>query len=580
MSGVKAESADNIAEAKKCSPWYQAAAGSAVVGCVFSLIVAGLLIENHLHIKILDPVRSERLEMMKLQVIEQPDGERLLPEIRRLDLQIRRSRITRQQFSRRGGYLLAGGLVVLFVGLKSAAVFRKRAPAPGPPGDVRARQVREALLARRAVMLGLCVLGAAGLILTIKAGVDFGKAQTAGSSYPGAEEIRKNWHRFRGPGGLGISAHENVPLRFSGKTGEGILWKKPVPLPGNNSPILWEGRVFLSGADEKSRQVYCFDADSGELLWMGEVGAVGGSLGKAVEVMNDTGYAAPTMVTDGRRACAIFATGDIGCFDFDGKKIWQRNLGVPESAYGYASSLEMYRNLVLVQYDQGVAEDEKSRMLALDGFTGQPVWEVKRPVPNSWTSPIVVEIADKPQLITCGEPWVIACEPGGGREIWRAKCVGGDVAPSPIYAGGFVFAIEPYDKLVAIRPDGRGDVTKTHVAWIAEDGIPDICCPLSNGKLIFLLTTEGTLTCYKVSDGGMVWEKDMKAGFKASPSLAGERVYLLSDKGVMVVIEAAAQYKELARSELGEACFASPAFADGRIYIRGAKNLYCIGGGD
>lgn len=574
---MKAKSSDSSVEAGKCSPWYQAVVGCAVVGGVFSLIVTALLVENYLHIKILDPVRSERLEMMKLKVVEQADGDQFLAEIRRLDLQIRQSRLSRQGFSRRGSYLLAGGLVVFFVGLKCAAVLRRKLPAPGPAGDVRTRQVRDAALARRAVTAGLAVLGTAALVFAVRGGLDFGRAKENAASYPGAEEIKKNWPGFRGPGGLGISAYDNVPSQFSGKTGAGVLWKTPVPLTGNNSPILWEGRAFLCGADKDKRQVYCFDTASGELLWTGDVAA--GST-EPVEVMKDTGYAAPTMVTDGRRVYAIFATGDVGCFGFDGRKRWERNLGRPESAYGYASSLAMYRNLVLIQYDQATVDDEKSRMIALDGFTGLTVWEVKRPVPNSWTSPVVVEIAGKGQLLTCGEPWVIAYDPANGQEIWRAECVGGDVAPSPIYAGGFVFAVEPYDKLVAIRPDGRGDVTKTHVIWSAEDNIPDICCPVSNGRFIFLLTTEGMLTCYKVSDGSMIWEKDLEMDFKASPSLVGERVYLLSDKGIMVIIEAAAEYKELVRSELGEEAFASPAFAEGRIYIRGAKHLYCIGDKD
>ena len=126
---------------------------------------------------------------------------------------------------------------------------------------------------------------------------------------------------------------------------------------------------------------------------------------------------------------------------FEGKEMWSRNLGVPDSTYGYASSLAMYRNLLLIQYDQAAAEDNKSSMIALDTFSGMTVWETKRPVPGSWTSPIVVKIEDQNQLITCGDPWVIAYDPLNGTELWRADCLGTDVAPSPIYAGGLVFGI-------------------------------------------------------------------------------------------------------------------------------------------
>jgi outer membrane protein assembly factor BamB len=218
-----------------------------------------------------------------------------------------------------------------------------------------------------------------------------------------------------------------------------------------------------------------------------------------------------------------------------------------------------------------------SKMIALDGFTGQTVWETKRPVPNSWSSPIVTEIGDQFQLLTCGDPWVIAYDPAKGTELWRAKCLTGDIAPSLIYANGLVFAIEPYSKLVAVRPDGRGDVTETHIAWSIDEGAPDICSPVSNGELIFLLATEGFLTCYKVADGKRLWEQDLRENFWASPSLVGDKLYLLTEEGVMFIVQAGAEYKELARCELGEECRASLAFADGRIYIRGLENLYCIG---
>jgi outer membrane protein assembly factor BamB len=231
----------------------------------------------------------------------------------------------------------------------------------------------------------------------------------------------------------------------------------------------------------------------------------------------------------------------------------------------------------LVQFDQGSAEDGKSRFFAFDGLSGRLVWETKRPVSSSWTSPIAVKAANKYQLITVADPWVISYEPASGKEIWRAKCVGGDVAPSPIYAGGLIFAIEPYKQLAAIKPDGQGDVTSTHIAWRAEDNGPDICCPVSNGELIFVLMTEGTLVCYRVADGTKVYEKELGEGFRASPSMVGDKLYLLTEKGVMYIASAGNEYKELARCELGEDCWGSPAFGDGRIYLRGVKNLYCIG---
>ncbi|TFG48106.1 MAG: serine/threonine protein kinase, partial [Candidatus Brocadiia bacterium] len=365
--------------------------------------------------------------------------------------------------------------------------------------------------------------------------------------------------------------------QWDGQSGKGIIWKTPVPLAGHNSPIVWEDRVFLSGSDGKKQEIYCFDAESGKILWQGNVPHVAVGSSAALKLDEETGYAASTMATDGRKVYAIFATGDVAAFDFKGNKAWTISLGIPDSTYGYASSLDMFRNLLLIQYDQGSAEAGKSKLIALDTSSGRTVWEAKRPVPGSWTSPITAKTPQGFQLITCADPWVIAYDPNNGREIWRADCLGSDSAPSPIYAGGFVFAVESSTELLAIKPDGTGDVTKTHIAWKAEDGIPDITSPVSNGQLIWLLESGGVLTAYQVSDGTKLWEKDFEMSFQASPGLAGESLYLLSDKGVMIIVEAGREFREIARAEMGEKCYATPAFADGRIYIRSIKNLYSIG---
>ncbi|MHC4464702.1 MAG: outer membrane protein assembly factor BamB family protein [Planctomycetota bacterium] len=558
---MKARVDGNSVNDKATSSLYQTAVGTAVVAGVFSLIVSALLILNYIQRTVADAKRIDELDALKIEILDQPTNEQLRSRIRQLDLRVRRERIQRLVFSRKGSYLLLGGIAVFLIGIKCASAFRKKLPSPQPKADSRDEQIREARQGRWAVTVGLVALGAGALLLVLRPRVDFSKAALVSASYPSAEEISKNWPGFRGPGGLGVSAYTNVPTNWNGKTSEGIFWKKKVPLPGHSSPVVWGDRVFVSGGNKDKREVYCFDTVSGKLLWQMSVKGVESSGSKEVKADEATGFAAPTVVTDGRRVYAIFANGDVGCFDFNGRRVWETSLGVPESAYGYASSLAIYRNLLLIQYDQASVEDEKSKLVALSVFSGQTAWQTKRPVPNSWTSPIVAQIGNQAQIITCGDPWVIAYNPTNGTELWRAECLGGEVAPSPIYAGGLVF-------------------TETHIAWSTEESTPDICSPVSNGELIFLLITEGTLSCYKVADGTGVWEKDLGGSFQASPSIAGDRVYLVSEKGVTYIIQAGAKYKELARCELGEKVYASPAFADGRIYIRGIENLYCIGNTD
>ncbi len=567
------------------NPWYRSAVTTAIVCAVFSIVVLGFFVRNYVRGRIRDLRWETQSLNLKMELRQNPKDKQLFLRIRQLDLQFRQHRIRRLDFSRQGGYLLFGSVVIFFIALKCAGTFKKKVSTPQLLSDRRSEQVRQAKLARWAVTAGLAVLGSGALILAIpqdtlrwSTDIDSGETGAVITSYPSMEQISENWPSFRGPEGLGISAYTNVPDEWNGKTGNGILWKTRIPLPGNSSPVIWGDRVFLSGGDPNELHVYCFDTVSGRLLWTGDVKrAPLKSDEEPFEVMEDTGFAAPTVVTDGRRVYAIFATGDIDCFDFNGKSIWTKSLGIPDSSYGYASSLAIYRNLVLIQFDQGGPDDGISRLIALDGVTGQTVWETKRPVPNSWSSPIVTKVGDQFQLLTCGDPWVISYDPAKGTELWRAKCLYGDIAPSPVYADGLVFVIEPYSKLVAVRTDGQGDVTETHIAWSNEDGAPDICSPVSNGELIFLLTIEGLLTCYKVSDGTMLWEQDVRENFWASPSLVGDKLYILTEEGVMLIIQAGSEYKELTRCELGEDCLASPAFADGRIYIRGLENLYCIG---
>ena len=559
------------------NPWHQAARTTAIVGAAFSAIFTVLLVVNLVGSAVIGPWRENKLAAMKVQVQKDPANQDLLTTIRQLDLKIRRDRLWRLEFAHNATHMLLASVVVLVVAGKLVHRMARGRPRPQPVAERGEWQVKEAKQARRAVAGSLAFLVVGMLVLAMTRWVDFVQGDDGGSPYASAEERQGQWPRFRGPGGAGTSAYTNIPTSWNAKTGEGVLWKTPVPLKGHNSPVVWGDRVFLSAADPNTREVLCYDGKSGQLLWKGDVPTVPPASGEKFEIMEDTGYAAPTVATDGRRVYAIFPTGDVAGFDFNGKRLWHKSLGRPDSSYGYASSLETYENRVLIQYDQSDGKDGKSRFFALNGASGQVAWETKRDLPSSWTTPIVVEVAGKAQLITVANPFVVSYNPADGTELWRAECVGGDLAPSSICAGGLVFAIQPYSHLAAIKPTGQGNVTKTHVAWKAEDGVPDICSPVSNGTYVYLLDSEGLITCYQVENGKKVYEHELKEPCRASPTIVGDKLYILSHKGVMHLAQIGPEYKELGKCELGEECLASPAFADGRIYIRGAKNLYCLG---
>jgi len=619
--------------------WYKASLIIAIFAVMFSIIASALMVSNFIQLKSSDPLNSPELAELKAQLFRQPADVSLKERIRTLDLQLRKSYFHHRAFSKFGGYLLIVSIAIFLIGIKLVEFYRHKLPMPITPNNQGTGESKNIKKTRWVVALIGLLFTSAVIAMVVDSNRGFSqdflsnaeqivaeaniKAQESkqneiqqassenigqqltgqATTIPGAqvasptsqnayplnpplspfqkvvteEDLKKNWSRFRGPEGLGISYYSNTPSSWNGKTGENIIWKTPIPLQGENSPVIWGKRIFLTGANDKKREIYCFDADTGKLLWQKPVENIPDSSPQPPKVYEDTGYAAPTATTDGQRVYAIFANGDLVSFDFTGNLVWAKNLGNPKSMYGYASSLLMYKNLLIVLYDQGSVDDNLSKIMAFDSSSGSVLWETKRPVPNSWATPIIINTGKREELITSANPYVIAYDPATGSEFWRAKCLTGDIAPSPVYANGFVYATNAYSKLVAIRPDGQGDVTQTNIAWSADSGLPDICSPLPAGDLLFLLQTYGLMTCYDAKTGQIVWDNDFAETFHASPSLVGDKVYLLTADGLMIIIKADRKFEEIARYDIGEKTNCSPAFLDGRIYIRGKENLYCIG---
>lgn len=386
--------------------------------------------------------------------------------------------------------------------------------------------------------------------------------------------LKGDWPSFRGPGGIGV-ALDAKPMADWSDTAN-VLWKKAVDLPGWNSPIVVGDKVFLAGADKSRRAVYCFNAINGDLVWQKEAPS---TTKEVPQVLDDTGYAPSTMASDGKRVFAIFPNGDVFAFTVDGQPLWQKALGMPTNAYGHATSLVVFGSGLIIQYDQGTApEDGKSKLIALDCSTGKVAWEVKRPVSGSWSTPIVVKVGGKEQIVTTANPFAIAYEAVTGKELWRAECLGGDVAPSPAFGSGFVYVANLGSYLTALRPDLKGDITKTGIGWTSQDDLPDITSLLCHNDLLYLLTTEGMLTCLDAKTGKKIWNHNYGVRFNASPIFADGKIYLFEISGKAHVLEAGSAFKEIATPSIGEEVRATPAFVSDRIYIRGKQHLFCIGG--
>jgi len=389
-----------------------------------------------------------------------------------------------------------------------------------------------------------------------------------------------DWPQFRGPGGLGVAADATPPTEWDGAAKKNIVWKADLPLPGQSSPIACGGHVYMTGADESRRQLWCFDAKDGKLLWSKPVVVKESLTQKPPEIAEDTTFAAPTPVCDGKNVYALFTNGDLACFGSEGQAVWARSFGPLDNTYGHASSPVPVPggNLIVLQFDQGnEAKENKSLLVAVDKTSGKTVWQTKRPVHSSWTTPLVIEVGKGKQVVTCADPWVISYNAEDGKELWRASLLGGDVAPSAVFGGGLVIVAAAQGRLAAIKPDGSGDVSKTHVSWSADENLPEIPSPVTNGKQVFLAADDGMTTCYDVGDGKKLWEHDFMCEFRSSPSIAGDRVYVCDRKGVMHIFKAGAEFEEVGTGNLGEPSETTPAFSGNRIYQRAKTHLYCIG---
>lgn len=561
---------------------------AAWAAALFCVVLACAMVVGHVTTRTQDPLKSPELKQLKQQLRESPRDEVLKGRIRQLDLELRRTYFSQLARRETGVWLLVGGVAAFLVCLRQAASQRLQVPDTTQASDP-ASVGRFKSTARFAVAAAACAIAVVLLILARPRGpalprqvAEIDKALGMGATVEAQppismEEYRKNWPRFLGPDGNNFAAAAQPPAAWNLNDKAGIAWHTPVPIPGFNSPLIWGDRVFFSGGEAAKREIMCVDLKSGQTVWRQAVVAPQtGAPGKG-EIPDSTGYAPSTMATDGRRVYAIFANGDLGAFTVDGRQAWVKSFGALANPYGHAISLATYRDRLIVQLDQGESDQGKSRLYAFDGATGKVVWQKPRQLGASWASPVIYEVAGKTQITTLSIPLAIAYAAEDGAELWRAECLNGEVTPSPIFAGGKVFVASPSDRLLAIKPDGQGDVTKTHILWTADEDVPDVTSPASDGQLVFTLSTSGMLRAYDAQDGKQQWSHDFEMEFHSSPAIAGGRVHLFSQKGTAILVAAAREFKEVFRTAMPDSFHASPAFAGTHIVVRGMTNLWCLG---
>jgi len=548
----------------------RACAGIAAVALCFSIFVAAELFELRAEAADARPIDHPTLVALRATLDREPGSEPIVAEIRRVERALRERFLVAEYRIERGTWLLlAGGLVFALAG--GVALARKPKPVLASRATGYAPDREPRVLTRWSLAALTLALGAPAVLVPLSR--DLGAVET--------EAARGIWARFRGPGGLAISEERGLPLELDAREEQerNLRWKTVTPLPGLSSPVVWNERVFLTGATEQSREVYCLDALTGAILWRKPVSAGPESSEIPENIWEETGYAAPTPVTDGEHVWALFPNGDVVCFDLFGKEAWCRNLGLPENLYGLAASPVLHGGLLILQIDQSWGDDgPKSALLALETSTGAERWRTSRDVESSWPTPIPLPLGERTLLLTCANPWAIAYDPATGEEVWRADCLDGDGGPSPTFAGGLALVVNVSSPLTALLPDGEGDVSKTHVQWEVYGELPDVCSLLAKDDLVWMLSTDGALSCLEVSTGEVVYEERLDASFYASPALAGDAIYLFGRRGEVFVARVGRTFELRATGDLGEPCDASPACAGDRLYVRGRRHLFCFQG--
>lgn len=392
----------------------------------------------------------------------------------------------------------------------------------------------------------------------------------------------ENWTRFRGPNGQGISGEESLPVKWSAD--ENIAWKTPIPGTGWSSPIVFEDRIFVTTATEDgvSCRVISVDRKTGDVVWNTEVHRQ-----EPGAKRRQNSYATPTPVTDGKHVYAVFYDGTVVAVDFSGNRIWKNQEVKFFSLHGLGASPVLADGQLIMPFDGSSREEQKTGwkvpwknavVLSLDTNDGSVRWKGRRGESRvGHVTPILTD--DGKQLVSAGGDRVQGFDVATGDRIWSIYSQGEGVTPSPVIGDGMIFTSSGFEAptLRAIRLGGRGDVTKTHIAWEQTKGVSALASLLYVQPYVYTISRSNVLHCMDAATGEIVWMERLKGVHSASPVYADGRIYLLSEDGVTIVLRPGSKYDEIAANNIEANCLASMAVSQGNFFIRSSDHLYCIG---
>jgi len=430
-------------------------------------------------------------------------------------------------------------------------------------------------------------------------------SQSARSLPPAAD----NWPQWRGPGGLAVGGAESYPDTWSET--EHIAWKTPIPGRGHSSPVVWGDRIFLTtaiegallpgnkppvhlgwdmkpgylhpdalGADHANTlKALAIDARTGTVLW--DRTLYDGPMYDNRHRKNT--YASPTAVTDGSLVYVFFESAGLFALDMDGAVRWKRDLGgMAKAGLGPGTSPVVFENLVILQVDMGMGE-LGSYLAAFDKTTGKDVWKTPRTNRRSWATPLIINSGGRPELIASGAEAVIAYDPRSGEELWSTDGTKGHPIPSSAFGHGLVFAFagnaESSKMVLAIAPGTGPAAGESRVKWRYTRGTAYVASPILFGDYLYLITDGGITTCLDAKTGEVKYvggRMPVPASFTASPVAFGDKLLFTSEDGDTFVVKAGPAHAILRTNTVGEPVYASPALANGMVYIRGQRHLFGI----
>jgi outer membrane protein assembly factor BamB len=395
----------------------------------------------------------------------------------------------------------------------------------------------------------------------------------------------ENWPQWRGPALNGLSGETGLPVRWS-KT-ENISWRLALPAWSGSTPIIWGEHIFLNVAEGATLSLWAVERAKGTPLWKKHLS--GGNHQERKQNMSS-----PSPVTDGRNVWVMTGTGILKAFDFQGRELWtrdiQRDYGRFGLNWGYASSPLLHDDSLYVQVLHGMRTDDPSYVLRIDKATGKTLWRVERPTrairesPDSYTTPALLRYGANVEIVITGGDVVTGHDPASGRELWRADGLNPyndasyRIVASPVVFDDIVYAPSRERPLLALRAGGRGDITRSHVAFSFESG-PDVPTPVTDGRYLYVVRDNGVMFCLDAKTGKRIYgpQRLRPATYSGSPVVADGKLYVTNEDGVTMVVQAGPAFQALAENDLGEYTLSSPAISEGQIFIRTESALYAIG---